>query len=165
MNHFNKGCSKSLPGLHQVPHDPRQRPHDGDPPTGSGALQVIIPTCLVCPVYLNLLFQFDHERSRLPGRSLLRHREGLSTPSEEDQGSLQQSSFYSELIRPVNISPMLYLVKSVYQVVWLQHDALLHQLLHDGGLLRGRDVQHAQPGPGPSQCEVAMFLPVLETLK
>ena len=51
------------------------------------------------------------------------------------------------------------------QVVWLQHDALLHQLLHDGGLLRGGHVQHAQPGPGPAQCEVKMFLPVLQTLK
>ena len=31
-----------LPGVHRVPHDPRQHPHAGDPSTGPCATQVLL---------------------------------------------------------------------------------------------------------------------------
>ena len=66
---LDQGCSQSLPGLHQVPHDPRQRPDDGDPPTGSGALQVNVEIFPVSPLQSQVYptFQFDNERPRIPG--------------------------------------------------------------------------------------------------
>ena len=42
-----QGCVESIPGLHQVPYDPGQRPDDGDSPTRTRALQVSIVTVLV----------------------------------------------------------------------------------------------------------------------
>ena len=50
------------------------------------------------------------------------------------------------------------------QVLRLEHDPLLPQLLNDGGV-GDRHEQHPQPGHGPAQCEVEMFLEILQTLQ
>ena len=47
MSPTYQGCVESIPGLHQVPYDPGQRPDDGDSPTRTRALQVSIVTVLV----------------------------------------------------------------------------------------------------------------------
>ena len=48
-----------LPGVHPLPHDPGQRPHEGDPPTRNRALP------------------HHNERASIPGKIKVRYFSGL----------------------------------------------------------------------------------------